>query len=95
MPASVYIEEIIMNLKDYDAGRRAIDGTHNLKGKIEYLEQLKSDSEELAELKLTIKKVKFQLNIKKRHARRDGDYDEASAYHEALDLINTEVDVDE
>lgn len=34
-----------------------------------------------------LNKVKQQLKIKERHARRDGDYSEAYAYSEALDIL--------
>lgn len=39
------------------------------------------------EYEANLNEVKRQLKIKIRHARRDGDYSEAGAFSEALDMI--------
>lgn len=48
---------------------------------------LRKQAAKADEYKVNLNEVKKQLKIQIRHARRDGDYSEASALSEALDMI--------
>ena len=48
---------------------------------------LREQATKADEYEANLNEVKRQLKIKIRHARRDGDYSEAGAFSEALDMI--------
>lgn len=82
-----YKDEIIMNLKDYNAGRKVTGGTHAFESKLEELDHVYAQAAKADDYEVNLNEVKRQLKIKIRHARRDGDYSEAYAFSEALDMI--------
>ena len=53
----------------------------------EYQINIHQQAAKADECEAKLNEVKRQLKIKIRHARRDGDYSEASAFSEALDMI--------
>ena len=53
----------------------------------EELDHVYAQSAKAGEYEANLNEVKRQLKIKIRHARRDGDYSEAYAFSEALDMI--------
>ena len=55
--------------------------------KIEELDLVYTQASKADEYEANLNEVKRQLKIKIRHARRDGDYSEAGAFSEALDMI--------
>lgn len=55
--------------------------------KIEELDHVYAQAVKADEYEANLNEVKRQLKIKIRHARRDGDYSEAFAFSEALDMI--------
>ena len=59
------------------------DNMENFKYQIHIHEQAAKSNQYEADLN----EVKRQLKIKIRHARRDGDYSEESAFSEALDIL--------
>lgn len=66
-----------------------------IKEKMQAMKQLVSElsikAEAFDECEANLNEVKKQLKIKIRHARRDGDYSEASAFSEALDMIEDSI----
>ena len=56
------LKEIVMNLTDYDAGRRAVDGTHNLNGKISELKSVYAKSEKFDECLELLEELKYTAN---------------------------------
>ena len=55
--------------------------------KIDELDRVYTQDAKADEYEANLNEVKRQLKIKIRHARRDGDYSEAGAFSEALDMI--------
>lgn len=53
----------------------------------EYQIDIHEQAAKTEEYETNLNEVKRQFKIKIRHARRDGDYSEASAFSEALDMI--------
>ena len=56
------LKEIIMNLTDYDAGRRAVNGTNNLDGKVSELKRVYAESEKFNECLELLEELKYTAN---------------------------------
>lgn len=81
-----YKVDFIQLLDELDEGRWAHEPDMRAELDEVYAQATKAD-----EYEANLNEVKRQLKIKIRHARRDGDYSEAGAFSEALDMIENSI----